>query len=156
LKEGAKFGAIGTLTTAQGFEIPTTWDVKLDSTEAKQTSKIALTGGTLTFGENATAAFELVNGTTLQSLISIGDIELLNFSGSATWKLPTAANDDWDYFTQCIPEDLKPYYSMAEFNVANGSTSVGLLLNRNAVPEPATWILLLAGLLGMVGLYRKK
>ncbi|MBR0191412.1 MAG: PEP-CTERM sorting domain-containing protein [Thermoguttaceae bacterium] len=155
IAEGAKFGAIGTLTSNQGITIPSTWNILLDSSQENLTSTIKLSAGELTFAENVTPAIEMVNNTTLEGLISRGDVDLLNFSGDATYTLPSAAGGDWNYFIQYFPEDVQEYYSLGTYAGRDGSTTVGLILNRNMVPEPSTWILLLLGAAGLFRIRRK-
>ena len=149
IASGAKFGAIGTLTSEQGITIPSTWNILLDSSAENLTSTIKLSTGELTFAENVTPAIEMVNGTTLEGLVSRGDVDLLSFSGDATYTLPSAAGGDWNYFIQYFPEDVQEYYSLGTYAGRDGSTTIGLVLDRNMVPEPSAWILLLVGAAGL-------
>lgn len=152
---GAKFGAIGTLTSEQGITIPSTWNILLDSSAENLTSTIKLSAGELTFAENVTPAIEMVNNTTLEGLIARGDVDLLSFSGDATYTLPSAAGGDWNYFIQYFPEDVQEYYSLGTYAGRDGSTTIGLVLDRNMVPEPSAWILLLVGAAGLFRIRRK-
>lgn len=114
-----------------------TWVIALDG---GKTPTLVMADGTMfTLGENPAVEVQFVNDTVLMDYVNNQDIEILQ----------TAQDLSGENWGQFLTKELRASFSDLVWrpNENGPGGSVHLIVNGGAVPEPATWVLMvLAGI----------